>query len=210
MINGIAQKGLVICGKLKWPYYVLLLFLFSCNDSSVDFEGEVRRGRDEQAFFLRNDPGSPFAGQVEAVEGVSYFPADEKYRIQAHFERSVDVSRIEIPTSDGKKRPFREFGVAEFTLDGQVCRLTIYQSAEFGNMPAELFLGFTDQTTGEETYGAGRYLNVRLPTDDAILLDFNFAYNPYCAYSDKFSCPIPPRNNKLPVPVRAGEKNYKN
>ena len=117
------------------------------------------------------------------------------------------MTAIIIATSDGKEKRFLPYGYLDFELHGKPNRLAIYQSSEFGRK--ELFLGFGDQTSAESTYGGGRYLNIAHDGSDRITLDFNLAYNPYCAYNPTFVCPIPPRENILDISINAGEKDYK-
>jgi uncharacterized protein (DUF1684 family) len=115
---------------------------------------------------------------------------------------------VVLPTSDGIEKKYLEYAFAEFELDNVLSKLLILEIAE-GEYKGVLFLAFADETSTKETYGAGRYLELKkTPGASSITLDFNEAYNPYCAYSDKFSCPFPPKENLLKVPVRAGEKKY--
>ena len=118
-----------------------------------------------------------------------------------------------MPTYSGKTSPYVSYGVLSFTLNGQPQQLTVFRSLRLASNPKYrdyLFLPFKDATSGETTYGGGRYLDFRLGDihDCQLLLDFNKAYNPYCAYSDGYSCPIPPAGNRLTVAINAGEMNY--
>ena len=116
---------------------------------------------------------------------------------------------IVLPTSDGKEKKYLEHAYAEFELDGIVNKLLIMEITEAGPYRGTLYLAFADETSAHETYGAGRYLDLKkVPGASSILLDFNKAYNPYCAYSDSFSCPFPPKENILKVAIKAGEKSY--
>jgi len=101
-----------------------------------------------------------------------------------------------------------KYGRVEFDLNGMRLRLVVYKSAE-DPFARSLFIPFSDETSGRETYGSGRYLDLEEQGGDDYELDFNLAYNPYCAYNDQYTCPIPPRENRLPVRILAGEKNYK-
>ena len=109
-------------------------------------------------------------------------------------------------TSSGVRKFFVRAGRLEFQIEGQSVQLTAYSNPETDD--TDLFIPFRDATSGSETYGSGRYLDTELEPDGSLVLDFNLAYNPYCAYSDGWSCPIPPLENWLKVPVRAGEKTY--
>jgi uncharacterized protein (DUF1684 family) len=113
-----------------------------------------------------------------------------------------------MPTTSEEKRPFTRYAQVHFQLQGQSCNLTIFKALQ-GKGAGELFLPFKDYTSGTETYGAGRYLDIKIPADNQIDIDFNLAYNPYCAYSDEYSCPLPPKENFLKVRILAGEQVYK-
>ena len=117
-----------------------------------------------------------------------------------------------IQTSSGKERSYGRVGKLEFKIDGKNYVLMAYQAQkEIGNKEAggHMFVPFTDETRGRESYGGGRYLDIGMPKGESITVDFNLAYNPYCAYNYKYSCPIPPRENHLPVRIAAGEKKFK-
>lgn len=143
-----------------------------------------------------------------------YSPAPDYY-VLASFEKIQDTATVTIKTS-GKKIPqkyFLRYGKLKFTIDQQVQELTIFQSKDLMNNPQYkdyLFIPFTDTTSGKQTYGSGRYID--LQTSDIknglVMLDFNKAYNPYCAYSDNYNCPIPPKENALKIAIKAGEKVF--
>jgi len=144
-------------------------------------------------------------------KSLDFYPIDSTFRVIAQFERTPNELPVTMPTTRGERRLFDKFGVAKFELDGKMVQLTLYQShqlrltEEYKNY---LFLPFTDLTTGDESYGGGRYLDLTIPEGNVIILDFNKAYNPTCAYNENYSCPIPPRENDLPVAISAGVKNY--
>jgi uncharacterized protein (DUF1684 family) len=125
-------------------------------------------------------------------------------------ERLNPREPVVMATSDGRERPFERFALLHFTIEGQPVQLTGYRAA--GDDDDALFIPFRDTLAGKESYGAGRYLDVEPPHhhggEEHIVLDFNLAYNPYCAYNESYSCPIPPRENTLPVAIRAGERVY--
>ena len=114
-----------------------------------------------------------------------------------------------MPTSTERKAIYRRYGYLEFTFEDQLYRLTVYQnvaSKRKTTYEGDLFIPFRDATSSNETYGGGRYLDLKIPSSSNVIIDFNLAYNPYCAYSPRYSCPIPPEENTLPIPIRAGEK----
>ena len=144
---------------------------------------------------------------LKAHGGLPFFPLDPSYRVVANFTPYTDPEIVQMPTSSQRTAEFRVYGRATFTLEGQEVALDVLETTN-PNVPEEyaglLFLPFQDATSGGETYGGGRYLDLPKPEGDKLVIDFNKAYQPYCAYSDGFSCPVPPAQNRLPVAVRAG------
>ena len=114
---------------------------------------------------------------------------------------------IQIPMTDGTLERYIKQAFAEFELQGKTHRLLLLQAANEGDR-RKYFLAFADDTSGEETYGGGRFLDVRQDGQNSITIDFNLVYNPYCTYNPDYACPIPPKENLLTIPIRAGEKNY--
>ena len=164
----------------------------------------VELGRQQKDQFFRTSPYSPIEDRLNFT-GLAYFSIEPGLRFTLPLQPAAAPEPLTIQTNTGEARDFLRLGVVEFAVDGQPARLTIYRGAE----QEELFAPFRDATSGSESYGAGRYLEPELLPDGRILLDFNTAYNPFCAYSENFSCPLPPAENHLPVPIRAGEKRYK-
>lgn len=143
-----------------------------------------------------------------------FYPVDEKFRVTADFRRSSNSKWFSMETSGAVKKVFRIYGVLHFSINDTAVKLNIYQSQALMNTDEyedHLFLPFTDLTSGEETYDAGRYLDLKTGdiVNDKVVIDFNKAYNPYCAYVDgKYNCPIPPRENQLEVAIHAGEMSF--
>jgi uncharacterized protein len=170
---------------------------------------EVRQEKDA---YFREEPDSPIPSRERAsFAGLKYFPPDPALRLEARVERLDPREPVVMATSDGSEREFERYALLHFAVDGQPVQLTAYRSA--GDEDESLFIPFRDAQAGAETYGAGRYLDVEPPHqhgggEEHVVLDFNLAYNPYCAYNESYSCPIPPRENTLPVAVRAGERVY--
>jgi len=142
-----------------------------------------------------------------------FFTADENFKIQCRFESATDTAVISMKTS-GKTIPqkdFKRYGKLLFTIHDTALQLTVYQSVQQNPLYKNyLFIPFTDVTTGDETYGSGRYIDIETTDikNNTVTIDFNKAYNPYCAYSTGYNCPIPPRENYLVVAIKAGEKNF--
>jgi uncharacterized protein (DUF1684 family) len=180
-----------------------------------DALARFRSGRDE---LFRRHPQSPIAKDArERFRGLRYFPEDERYRLRCRLEEGSDDSLLEIDTGgdDGVIR-YRRAGRLKLEIDGTACNLTVFALIGYAS---GLFLPFRDATSGRETYGGGRYLFDTIkntdglclevqPGSDEVTIDFNYAYNPSCAYDPRWACPLAPRENWLPVPVRAGEMTY--
>lgn len=169
---------------------------------------ELTEFRAEKDAFFREDPRSPLtAGQRATFMGLAYFPEAPALVVRALLDTDgVDrAERIAMQTTSGGEQVYHRAGVVRFEVDGLPAQVTLYASQDMH----ELFLPFRDATSGKETYGAGRYLEVEPPgADGSVVIDFNQAYNPYCAYNPDWSCPIPPGENWLAVPIRAGEKTF--
>ena len=155
--------------------------------------------------FFERDPQSPLdPAQQRTFIGLQYYPENLALRFDAKVKRFAGREVVPMQTSTGEVREYLKYGKFDFEVDGRSAVLTVYSS---GN--GEAFLPFTDATSGNETYGAGRYLELINRGGDRFSVDFNLAYNPWCAYSPRYSCPIPPLENRLQVPIRAGEKDFK-
>ena len=167
-----------------------------------------RRAKDKWA--LTSDDSPVQHEDRHKLTGLEYYPVDFKYRVPARMERHEEPHTFQVQTTTGEWREYMHYGVLNFEIDGQELLLLVFQPTgeKAGKGRKSLFIPFKDKTAPRETYGAGRYLDLaENPDSDEYMLDFNEAYNPYCAYSPNWSCTIPPRENHLPVEIRAGEKN---
>lgn len=163
----------------------------------------VRAAKDEG---FKNGPESPVPADKKAsLLPLAYFPIDENYAVPAALEPAAERTRITVPTSTGKIRDLERIGALKFTLNGKPLRLTAFIDVESPQVD-RLFVPFADQTSGSETYAAGRYMELDPTATGIYVIDFNIAYNPYCYYSPEFDCPYPPKENRLEVPIRAGER----
>ena len=161
--------------------------------------------RENQDVQFQDPYSSPLSdGLRAAFTGLNYYPLDQAWCIAARWERNPEPQPIQMARSDGESSTFVVSGAAKFAYQGKVYRLTAYQvAADEGEL---LFMPFRDATSGTETYGGGRYLEA-YSEGESVLIDFNKAYNPYCAYDPtRFVCPLPPEANNLPIAVTAGEK----
>lgn len=143
--------------------------------------------------------------------GLEFYPLDSKYIVIAQFVRTPDEKPFLMPTSTSRLPEFVKYGQAHFMIDGKNLILNLYKSTaqvEGSEYEDYLFLPFTDLTSGNGSYGGGRYLDLKIPEGDTITIDFNKAYNPYCAYNSKYSCPIPPEENDVLVRIEAGVRDF--
>jgi uncharacterized protein (DUF1684 family) len=164
---------------------------------------ELTEFRAEKDEFFAHHPQSPLTReQKPRFMGLRYFPENEALRLEVMAERFPDQQSMQMQTSTGGVQTYVRYGRFKFQAEGQEAELTIYQN-ENG-----YFLPFVDSLAGTETYPAGRYLEPEYLPGDRFLVDFNLAYNPYCAYNELWSCPITPAENRLKVPIRAGEKMF--
>ncbi|MBN7811221.1 DUF1684 domain-containing protein [Algoriphagus sp. H41] len=193
---------------------ILLLAVFlataSLPLSAQSHKREIKQFQKKLNHSYADPSTSPLPPEkVNGFDGLPFFPVDERYRVTAKFLKLPEKALYTFQTSDNRLRDYERYAVATFTLHGQEYQLTLYKSTAKVITPGyenSLFLPFTDQSNGKDTYGGGRYMDVEIPEGDTIVLDFNRAYNPYCAYSDRYSCPIPPRENDLPLAIEAGVK----
>jgi len=177
------------------------------------FAQSIYQHRKHYAQEFLEEPRAPL--KVQDTAYLDFFAPSLAWQITALFERTPEASPFDMATYSGQKAKYVQYGTLRFELDGKEQTLRIYQNLRLAGLPEYadyLFLPFKDQTNGETSYGGGRYLDFRvkdISADGKLLLDFNKAYNPYCAYSDGYSCPIPPRENHLELNVTAGEKLFR-
>ena len=159
-----------------------------------------------------DDEESPLTDEDRATfQGLEFFPFDPGFRVTAQLEFHEDSEPFLMKTTTDRLPVYKLFATARFTLKGRDCALEIYQSQDLIQDPEfsdYLFLPFTDSSNGNDSYGGGRYLDLSVPEGDEMIIDFNKAYNPYCAYNSEYSCPLPPAANHLDLAVTAGVKAY--
>ncbi|MDB4206348.1 DUF1684 domain-containing protein [bacterium] len=176
----------------------------------IKFESEFQS---EQNSFFKDASKSPLKSKdLKVFEGLDFFSIDSMFVVKAQLKRTPNTSYFEMKTTTNRVTRERVFGVLSFTINGQLLKLNVYQSEPDMDSDTDLdylFLPFLDATNGETTYGGGRYIDLSIPATDALIIDFNKAYNPYCAYNEKYSCPIVPRENYLALEIRAGVKRFK-
>ncbi len=165
---------------------------------------DFRKSKDH--FFAQDSQSPLLPEQQRSFQGLEYFPENPDLQFDLKIDEFPEEEKevIDIITSTGESSPHIRWGTLTFAVDGEPATLTIFR----GVGEETFFLPFADTTSGKESYGAGRYLDVLPSGQDSFLIDFNYAYNPYCAYNPQWSCPIPPADNRLKLPIRAGEKTF--
>ena len=188
----------------------LFFFSFSVN-AQKNYAKTIKKHRKSyKKDFLSNDH-SPL--QKKDLKSLHFYKAKENYRVLADFKLTPDAEEFAMATVSGVNQAYIKHGVATFVIEGKTLELAIYKSLRLAKMPQyrdHLFMPFNDTTNGNETYGGGRYLDLKMGDikDGKVELDFNKVYNPYCAYSDGYSCPIPPAENRLDAAIEAGEMQF--
>ena len=173
-------------------------------------KSEIEEARKQKDGFFKSGYQSPISWEErEHFKGLNYYPPDAKYRFELELFEHSGKEFLEIEDTKGNIRKFIRWGEFTFDVDGIECKLQAYKSDE---QEERLFVPFKDLTSGKETYGAGRYLDLEsgksITSEGKWVLDFNKAYNPWCAYSKNYACPFTPTENWLKVPIYAGEKSY--
>ncbi len=202
---------------MKKILLLLALSLFiSCNSQDKrPLAGKTPYQQKENARF-KDASRSPLKKRdLKKFKGLSFYPVDSSYIVMATLTRTPDEPIFEMATTTDRKPLYRQYGILSFKIKGTSLKLHLFQNQE--NLEDEkykdyLFLPFTDDTSGDGSYGGGRYMDVfisQINTDNTVLLNFNNTYNPYCAYNDKYSCPITPRKNHLDIAIEAGVKDFK-
>lgn len=187
---------------------IILFYGFQGSQDDPVYIREVEQEREDKDRFMRTSRESPFSDSV-GFKGLVYYPVDPRFRIVADLKPVGTKKPVVLTTNDGKEEHYLEYAHAAFNFGGVSNKLLILEIMDSGPFRGKLFLAFGDETSAGETYGGGRYLDVqKVPGSSTILLDFNKAYNPYCAYNTSYSCPLPPSENLLTVAITAGEKNY--
>ncbi|WP_027384356.1 DUF1684 domain-containing protein [Epilithonimonas caeni] len=193
----------------KISFLFILLSLFLNAQTEKENIASIKKFQKELNAEYKDPKGSPLRGNnLKRFKQHPFFPIDLKYRVTAKFVKTENPVPFELPTSSGKFKQYQEYGKATFELDGKLLTLTIYQSLDLMKMDKYrdyLFLPFRDETNEKETYGGGRYMDLRIPAGKEIVLDFNRSYQPFCAYNAfDYNCPIVPEENRLPVRIEAG------
>lgn len=188
---------------------VTIFNFLTMGESSEDYVERIEQERKDKNGFMLSSTSPLLDEDKQGFKGLNYFPIDETYKVTARIEKTSNKQPIFIESTTGEQLKYIPFALAKFELGGKEQSLMLYQDWEEKD-PNRLSLMFADETSAAETYGGGRYLDVMYRNTNSVVIDFNNAYNPYCHFNPEFSCPIPPRQNIMDIPIRAGEKIYKN
>ncbi|WP_010133998.1 DUF1684 domain-containing protein [Ochrovirga pacifica] len=197
---------------MKYVVWMVLLAVQFGTAQTPSYLEEIKKHRQELNKHFKDKKSSPLPKKkIKNFIGLPFFPVDEKYKVKAKMTYTFNAPIQYIANTDGKTEAYQQYAVATFKIDDKQCTLYIYQSLNLMKQKGfenYLFIPFSDNSNGKSTYGSGRYLDTTIPAEPTgyITLDFNKAYNPYCAYNEKYVCPIPPKNNHLDLEIRAGVK----
>ena len=185
---------------------ILTIFVVKRIEGPNEYINSILEKRQRIDLFMEQSPDSPFtAEQRSTFQGLSYFPPDPAFRVTARLALIAGQEELLVPTSDGTVRRYVRYAWAEFDLQGNRQRLLLLKDRD-SRVSNRLFLAFRDRTSGKETYGGGRYIDLFQQREADITIDFKLAYNPYCVFNYTYSCPLAPEENLLEVPIPAGEK----
>ena len=194
-----------------FAYLALSIGFMHFPARAQDFESELMQHREAYKNEFLTTANSPL--KAADLPYLRFYAPDSAYKLRATFVATRGSEPFAMLTYSGQRKQYISYGELSFELEGTLCTLHVYQSLDLQRIPAYrdyLFVPFKDLTNGDQTYGGGRYLDFRMSDiqGDSCVLDFNKAYNPYCAYSEGYNCPIPPRENHLPLRIEAGEMNF--
>lgn len=188
----------------------LLLFNVSCTEKKVrmTYNSAFQKKMNEMFKDASKSPLKP--NDLKTFSSLSFFPIDSSFIVKAKLTPTPTSEYFDMKTTTERVSKERVYGVLSFELLQQTFELNVYQEKDSTEVKSNyLFLPFLDDTNGISTYGGGRYMDLKVPKSDSIWLDFNTAYNPYCEYNERYSCPIVPRQNYVPIQIKAGVKRFK-
>ncbi len=171
------------------------------------YQQDILNYRSEKDDYFKTANGSPIEDQIGFRE-LTYFEPDRTFRTRAELILIKDSSFIRMANNDGEKHKYWRYALAVFRIKDVTDTVTLYRKASLGEEDKSYFIPFYDDTNGEETYTGGRYIDLEIKDTTTLIIDFNLAYNPYCVYNYRFSCPVPPPENKVDMRIEAGEKMY--
>jgi hypothetical protein len=198
--------------KSKALIFLLLISFFASAQSNRKIIKEIKKSQIElNKEFL--DPETSILDSLDQItfKGLEFYPINTKFYVEAKFVRTPNEKPFLMKTSTDRLPEYVKYGETHFNIDGKELKLSIYQNVKYSKLEEyknDLFLPYTDLTSGDGSYGGGKYLDLKIPDGETIIIDFNKTYNPYCAYSHRYSCPVPPEENDLLVRIEAGVKEY--
>jgi uncharacterized protein (DUF1684 family) len=194
---------------MKKAYLSLIFLTFAWILSAQTYEDSILKSREKNLSEILDSSKSILTvDELKSFKGLDYFPLNKDFIIEATFKKDIG-KKFKMATSTDRTPLYRRFGYMYFTIDTIQYQLTVYQNIALikdKELKNYLFIPFKDLTSAKTTYGGGRYIDFNIPSTATVKIDFNTAYNPYCAYSHRFSCPIPPKENSLPIAIESGEK----
>ncbi|PWH84533.1 hypothetical protein DIS18_00455 [Algibacter marinivivus] len=191
--------------------FMLIMVSTSCAQKKRPIQGETEFQKEINANYKDASKSPLKEKDRKNFEGLDFFKFDSTYVVTANFKRTPNEKSFKMKTTTSRRPIYVKYGELTFNLKGEPFKLNIYQNQgliEKEGYEDYLFLPFLDETNGLESYGGGRYVDTRIPEGDTMVIDFNKAYNPYCAYNDRYSCPIVPRKNYLKTRIEAGVKAF--
>ena len=190
---------------MKRVVLLALVAIAACTTKEIPYEDEIAAWRSDKDRFMRSAESPVVEAERASFPALPYYPTNPEYRVPAALRVAPPEDVLDMPTSTGQRRKMQRVGALEFTLKGEALKLTAFAEANDTAL-LRLFVPFGDRTNGNETYPGGRYLDLDRTATGVYDLDFNRAYHPFCLFNSTYDCPVPPRENRLPLPVRAGEK----
>ena len=198
---------------LRLSLFLSISIGVSAQEKNSEFRTEVQNWQKEQNSEFEKPLESPLTKEgLSVFKGLDFYKIDSKFKVEAKLERTPNEPVFGMPTTTSRLPEYKKYGVATFEIDGNIYKLNVYQNQKAMNVKGyedHLFIPYIDQTSGNSSYSGGKYIDLRIPEGDLLIIDFNKSYNPYCAYNYKYSCPIPPIENSLNTRIEAGVKAYK-
>ena len=190
---------------------ILFLFCFSSTYAQKDVAAAEKFQSELNKSYADSLKSPLMKDDLKHFKGLDFYPIDEKYIVEAIFIRTKKEKSFKMKTTTSRTPIYKKYGELHFSIDGKELKLNVYQNVDLKKKPGYddyLFLPFSDLTCGKDSYIGGRYIDMRIPKSGKVTIDFNQAYNPYCAYNYEYSCPIVPLENDLDIEINAGVKKF--
>lgn len=190
---------------------ILFLFCFTSSYAQKDVAAAEKFQSELNKSYADSLKSPLMKDDLKQFKGLDFYPIDEKYIVEAIFIRTKKEKSFKMKTTTSRTPIYKKYGELHFSIDGKELKLNVYQNADLKKKPGYddyLFLPFSDLTCGKDSYIGGRYIDMRIPKSEKVIVDFNQAYNPYCAYNYEYSCPIVPLENDLDIEINAGVKKF--